>query len=134
MPRGTRYTPEQIINRLREAEVELLKGCTTSPAAKKIGVAEHTFYRWLKKYGGVRTNQAKCLKALGKKRPSDTAFSGYGTGQSDSKRSHVGKLLSPPTRRQTVDHTREALGVGTSGLSYIWPTSVHAALRESSSD
>ena len=45
MPRGIRYTPEQILSKLREAEVELSKGRTASAAAKKIGVAEQTFYR-----------------------------------------------------------------------------------------
>ena len=66
MPKGTRYTPEQIISKLREAEVAISKGDSAAAAAKTIGVAEQTFYRWRKEYGGLRTDQAKRLKALEK--------------------------------------------------------------------
>jgi len=41
-----RHTPEQIINKLRQAEVEIANGATISQAAKKIGVSDHTHYRW----------------------------------------------------------------------------------------
>ena len=41
-----RHTPEQIINKLRQAEVEIANGATISQAAKKIGVTDHTYYRW----------------------------------------------------------------------------------------
>ena len=61
-----RHRPEQIIHKLREAEVELGKGATVAQAAKKIGVTEHTYYRWRAEYGGMRVNQAKRLKALEK--------------------------------------------------------------------
>ena len=66
MPKRTRYTPEQIISKLREAEVVISKGHSAAAAAKVIGVAEQTFYRWRKEYGGLRTDQAKRLKALEK--------------------------------------------------------------------
>jgi transposase-like protein len=65
MPRK-RYTPEQIINSLREAEVLLSKGSTAAEAARHLGVAEQTYYRWRKEYGGMRINQAKRLKELEK--------------------------------------------------------------------
>ena len=61
---GKRHTPEQIIHKLRQAEVELSKGATVPQAAKKIGVTEQTFYRWRNEYGGLRLDQAKRLKAL----------------------------------------------------------------------
>jgi transposase-like protein len=61
-----RHRPEQIIHKLREAEVELGKGATVAQAAKKIGVTEHTYYRWRAEYGGMRVDQAKRLKALDK--------------------------------------------------------------------
>jgi len=61
-----RFTPEQIIRKLREAEVHLGKGLTIPEAARKIGVTEQTYYRWRKEYGGLRTNQAKRLKELEK--------------------------------------------------------------------
>jgi putative transposase len=61
-----RHRPEQIIHKLREAEVELGKGATVAQVAKKIGVTEHTYYRWRAEYGGMRVDQAKRLKALEK--------------------------------------------------------------------
>jgi putative transposase len=61
---GKKHTPEQIIHKLRQAEVELSKGATIPQAAKKIGVTEQTFYRWRAEYGGLRLDQAKRLKAL----------------------------------------------------------------------
>jgi putative transposase len=59
-----RYTPEQIINKLREAEVALGKGATVPQACKQIGVTEQTYYRWRAEYGGLRLDQAKRMKAL----------------------------------------------------------------------
>ncbi len=59
-----RYTPEQIIHKLREAEVELGKGVTVPLACKKIGVTQQTYYRWRTEYGGLRLDQAKRMKAL----------------------------------------------------------------------
>jgi len=58
------YTPEQIINKLREAEVMLSQGATLSVILKKIGVSDVTYYRWRKEYGGMRIEQAKKLKGL----------------------------------------------------------------------
>ena len=60
------YTPEQIIGKLREAEVLLSQGSTVGEASRKIGVAEQTYYRWRKEYGGMRVEQAKRLKELEK--------------------------------------------------------------------
>jgi len=59
-----RYTPEQIIHKLREAEVELSKGATVPVTCKKIGVTQQTYYRWRTEYGGLRLDQAKRMKAL----------------------------------------------------------------------
>jgi len=58
------YTPEQIINKLREAEVLLSQGNTIGVACKKIAVTDQTYYRWRKEYGGMRVDQAKRLKEL----------------------------------------------------------------------
>jgi putative transposase len=58
------YTPEQIINKLREAEVMLSQGATLSVILKKIGVSDVTYYRWRKEYGGMRIDQAHRLKQL----------------------------------------------------------------------
>ena len=59
-----RYTAEQIITRLREAEVELSTGLTTPQVCKKLGISDQTYYRWRKEYGGLRVDQAKRLKHL----------------------------------------------------------------------
>lgn len=59
-----RYTPEQIVAKIREADVELAKGQTTPQVCKKLGVSEQTYYRWRREYGGLRLEQAKRLKAL----------------------------------------------------------------------
>ena len=61
-----RFTAEQIIHKLREAEVLLSQGLSTSQMCKKIGVTDQTYYRWRKEYGGMRTDQAKRLKELEK--------------------------------------------------------------------
>ena len=60
------YTPEQIINSLREAEVLLSQGSTAAEAARHLGISEQTYYKWRKEYGGMRINQAKRLKELEK--------------------------------------------------------------------
>jgi putative transposase len=60
------YTPEQIINKLREAELLLQQGATVATVSKPIGVSSHTYYRWRKEYGGLRVEQAKKLKSLEK--------------------------------------------------------------------
>ncbi len=65
MPRK-RFTAEQIIQHLREAEVLLAQGQTIAQVCKKIGITDQTYYRWRKEYGGIRTDQAKRLKDLEK--------------------------------------------------------------------
>ena len=59
-----RHTPEQVINKLREAEVAIGEGGTVAEAARRIGVTQQTFYRWRTEYGGLRIDQARCLKRL----------------------------------------------------------------------
>ena len=63
MPRKT-YSPEQIINKLREGEILLSQGNTIGTVCKKIGVSDYTYYRWRKEYGGMRVEQARRLKDL----------------------------------------------------------------------
>jgi len=58
------FKPEQIIGKLREAEVLLSQGSTVGEASRKIGVTEQTYYRWRKEYGGMRVEQAERLKEL----------------------------------------------------------------------
>jgi len=60
------YTPEQIINKLRGAELQLQQGTTIAIVSKTIGVSSHPCYRWRKEHGGLRVEQAKELKLLKK--------------------------------------------------------------------
>jgi len=60
------HSPEQVINKLREAEILLNQGASVGEASRKIGVTEQTYYRWRKEYGGMRIEQAKRLKELEK--------------------------------------------------------------------
>ena len=64
--KGKRHKPEQIIGKLREVEIELGRGASVAEACKKIGVTDHTYYRWRAEYGGMRIDQAKRLKELEK--------------------------------------------------------------------
>ena len=61
-----RFSAEEIVNKLRQADVELSRGVTVAQACKQIGVTEQTYYRWRKEYGGMKVDQAKRLKALEK--------------------------------------------------------------------
>ena len=59
-----RYTTEQIIIKLREAEVELSRGKSIAAACRQIGITDQTYYRWRKEYGGLKLDQAKRFKDL----------------------------------------------------------------------
>lgn len=61
-----RYRPEEIISKLREADILIGQGQTVAQASKTIGVSEVTYYRWRQEYGGMSTSQAKRLKDLEK--------------------------------------------------------------------
>jgi len=58
------FKPEQIIGKLREAEILLSQGSTVAEASRKLNVTEQTYYRWRKEYGGMRVDQARRLKEL----------------------------------------------------------------------
>lgn len=60
------FKPEQIIAKLREAEVLLSNGQSVEMAVRQIGVTEQTYYRWRKEYGGMKVEQAKRLKEVEK--------------------------------------------------------------------
>jgi len=59
-----RHTPEQILAKLRDAEVMLSEGKTTAEVAKKLEVSEQTFHRWRNQYGGMKGPEMKRLKEL----------------------------------------------------------------------
>ena len=59
-----RHTPEQIITKLREAELDLAGGLTVGQVCQKLGVSENTFHRWRNQYGGMKADEARRLKEL----------------------------------------------------------------------
>jgi putative transposase len=61
-----RFTAESIVCKLREAEIDLSRGQMLAQTCKKIGVCEQAYYRWRKEYGGLRLDQAKHLRELGR--------------------------------------------------------------------
>jgi putative transposase len=92
-----RHKPVQIISKPREAEVELGKGNSVVQASRKIGITEQTHYRWRKKYGGFKLDQAKRLKELEKEnsRLKKLLSSAY----SFSRRPATATLFRPPTSK-----------------------------------
>lgn len=61
-----RFTPEEIIGKLRQAEVMLSQGSGTAEVCRAIGITEQTYYRWRREYGGLKVSQARRLKELEK--------------------------------------------------------------------
>ena len=59
-----RFTTEQIIHKLREAEVALAQGRTTKDVCRQLEITEQTYYRWRKEFGGLQVDQAKRLRDL----------------------------------------------------------------------
>ena len=59
-----RFSAEQIINHLREAEVRLAQGQTVGEICRQIGISEQSYYRWRREYGGLKLDQARRLKDL----------------------------------------------------------------------
>ena len=62
--KGKKYTAEQIVIKLREAEVLLAKGQNLGEVCRQLEITDVTYYRWRKEYGGLRVDQAKRLKEL----------------------------------------------------------------------
>ena len=65
MPRK-KHSPEQIVGKLRQIEIDVGSGQTTSAACKKANITEQTYYRWRKEYGGMKVDQTRRLKELEK--------------------------------------------------------------------
>jgi transposase-like protein len=59
-----KFTAEQIISKLREAEVLQSSGQSITEICRQIGIKEQTYYKWRKEYGGMRVDQAKRLKEI----------------------------------------------------------------------
>ena len=61
-----RFTPDQIVSKLRQADIELGKGLTVPDVCRKIEISQQTYYRWRQKYGGMSPTLIKELKTLQK--------------------------------------------------------------------
>jgi transposase-like protein len=61
---GKRYSTEQIIVKLREAEIEAGRGLKVPEVCRKLGISEQTFYRWRRRYGGMGRSEVRRLRAL----------------------------------------------------------------------
>jgi len=59
-----KHTPEQIVKKLREAELDVAKGAAVADVARKLGVSEQTYYRWKQQYGGGQADQQVKVKEL----------------------------------------------------------------------
>ena len=66
MTKRQRHTPEQVIAKLREAEVKLAKGAAIAQVCKDLAITENTYYRWCREYGGMKLDQARRRKDLEK--------------------------------------------------------------------
>jgi putative transposase len=109
MSKGTRYTPEQIITKLREAEVLQSQGINIEEAARKLGIASQTYYRWRKEYGDMDTTQAE---RSGKREPAAQEIGcRFVVGQCDLEGGAIKKVISPDRRREAVDQVKETLPV-----------------------
>jgi putative transposase len=64
MARRKKYTPEQVVNLLRQIEVAVAQGRTTALACKEVEITEQSYYRWRKEYGGLQVDQARRRKEL----------------------------------------------------------------------
>ena len=73
--RKKRYSPEEIISKLREADILLGQGHTVAQIIKSIEISDVTYYRWRKEYGGMNTSQAKKLRELEKEKNSSSQSS-----------------------------------------------------------
>jgi len=107
-----RYKPEQIISMLREAEVQLSRGQKVAHICRGLGIAEQTYYRWRREYGGLKVSQARRLKELERENTRlKRAVADLTLDKLILKEAVEGKQLSPARRRQCVDRIRKRLDV-----------------------
>ena len=107
-----RYSSEQIIGYLREAEILQAKGSTIGQVCKKIGVTDQTYYRWRKKYGSLSVDQAKRLKEVEKENTRlRKLVADLSLDKAILEGSSRGKVLSPTKKRRAVFHVMEHFDV-----------------------
>ena len=104
-----RYTPEEIVAKLRQVDVLVSQGQNIADAIRQIGVSEVTYYRWRQEYGGLKADQVKRLKEL----EQENSRAAQGSLRPDAGQAHSaggcsGKLLSPARRRACIE--RDPIG------------------------
>ncbi|MEM1395827.1 MAG: IS3 family transposase [Pseudomonadota bacterium] len=107
-----RYKPEEIISKLREAEVLLAEGVSVGEVVRRLGVTQVTYYRWRKEYGGMKVDQAKRLKDLEKENVRlKRLLADAELDKAILKEAAFGKLVGPSRKRQFIEHACTELGV-----------------------
>ncbi|MGH7486086.1 MAG: IS3 family transposase [bacterium] len=107
-----RYTTEQIIGLLREAEVRLGQGQAIGTICRGFGISEQSYYRWRREYGGLKLDQAKRLKEVEQENSRlKRAVSELTLDKLILKEAPRGKILSPSRKRACVAHVRSRLPV-----------------------
>ncbi|MDD3021922.1 MAG: IS3 family transposase [Alphaproteobacteria bacterium] len=107
-----RFTTEQIIGYLRQAEVMIGRGCTIEEVLREIDVTANTYYRWRKEYGGLGMDQARRLKELETENARlKRAVADLTLDNLILKEVSTGKLTSPERRREAVIYAQQKLGV-----------------------
>ncbi|NIP52148.1 MAG: IS3 family transposase [Phycisphaerae bacterium] len=107
-----RYRPEDILSKLREADILISQGKTVAETIRILGISDVTYYRWRKEYGGMNTSQMKRLKELEKENQRlRKAVSDLTLDKLILQEAAKGKLLSPERRRACVKAVQERLSV-----------------------
>ncbi|WP_160119848.1 IS3 family transposase [Rhodovarius lipocyclicus] len=112
MARKKAHTPEEIVAKLRQAEVLVGQGKTVADAVRAIGVTEPTYYRWRAEFGGLKLDQVRRLKELERENARlRKAVSDLTLEKVILKEAAFGKVVSPARRRACVEHVMRELGV-----------------------
>ena len=107
-----RFSPEQIIAKLRQIEVQLAQGKSIALACKDAAISEQSYFRWRKEYGGLQIEQAKRLKDLERENARlRRLVADLSLEKQILKDVASGKLVSPERRRQAVSRIREKYGL-----------------------
>ncbi|MGH8525368.1 MAG: IS3 family transposase [Gammaproteobacteria bacterium] len=107
-----RYTPEEIVAKLRQVDVLVSQGHNIADAIRQIGVSEVTYYRWRQEYGGLKTEQVKRLKELEQENARlRRAISDLTLDKLILQEAAPGKLLSPARRRACIEQVRKVMHV-----------------------
>ncbi|MEM6332166.1 MAG: IS3 family transposase [Planctomycetota bacterium] len=107
-----RHSAEEIVNKLREADVLLGQGQTVAHACKRLGLGEQTYYRWCREYGGMKVDQARKFKELERENARLKKLLAESELDKAILREAAGaKTLSPTRRRRVVREVMDHLEV-----------------------